>query len=500
MATTSDSQGPHRHWRLSKSKLTSFEQCPKRLWLQVHRPAEAAADDMAEARFEAGREVGAAACALCPDGIMIDAVPDLEAALTTTASLIASGTQWPLFEATFRHDDVLVRADILQPRQPGWSLAEVKSSTSVKPYHLAEVATQAWTIEGAGVPLSAVTVRHLNRDFVLEEEGAYAGLFTDADVAELVAPLVEDRAEVAAAARAVLDGAEPDQPMGAQCTDPFDCEFRDYCRRGTIQPQWPITLLPKTGRRLANEWAAQGVTELLDVPAGALTNPLHARIHQATSSGQPFHDCQAARDATRAWAFPRSWLDFETIAFAVPRWLGTRPWQQVPFQFSVHVERDSGALSHHEFLSLDGSDPRQALASALVAAIPPTGAVIAYNASFERMCITQLAAACPQLGQQLDHIAARLVDLWPVARACWYHRDQRGSWSIKALLPTVADGPGYAGLDIAEGSAAQLAYLEAIQPGTSDARRQQLGQALRDYCQRDTEAMLTVYRRLVVDS
>lgn len=500
MAADPHSPGnPGHQWRLSKSKVVSFQQCPKRLWLQVHRPQEATADCDAQARFAAGHEVGAAACSSFGDGVLVDDHLDLDSALLRTASLLSERPARPLFEAAFERDGVVVKVDILEPDQGRWRLAEVKSSTSVKDYHLSDVAVQVWTLQGANVPLSDIFVRHLNRDFVLLNQGDYAGLFVDAPVQELIEPLVESQAQVVGEARQVLCGSEPEQSMGNHCTAPFDCEFQAYCSRSIVKPQWPIALLPNTGRKLAEHWAERDVFELLDLPPESLTNPLHVRIYEATRTGQPFHDCKAAIATTRAWAFPRTWLDFETIAFAVPRWIGTRPWEQVPFQFSAHIERDTGAISHHEFLSLSGDDPRQSLAAALVAAVPSSGAIIAYNASFERGCLERLAAACPQFTTKLRDMACRIVDLLPVARSCWYHPDQKGSWSIKAVLPTVSERLGYAEMEIAHGAAAQLAYLEAIGSDNPE-RRLELDRSLRDYCKRDTEAMIELYRRLVTSA
>ncbi|MBR1223772.1 DUF2779 domain-containing protein [Bradyrhizobium sp. AUGA SZCCT0176] len=243
-------------------------------------------------------------------------------------------------------------------------------------------------------------------------------------------------------------------------------------------------------------WLAQNVTDLLTINPEDLTNELQRRVHQATTTGEPFHDVEGARLAMAGWAYPRTWLDFETIAFAVPRWIGTRPYQQVPFQFSAHVETIEGALDHGDFLSIDGADPRRPCAEALVKLIPLTGAVIAYNASFEKRCILELATNFPDLKGELSSIADRLVDLLPVTRANWYHRDQRGSWSIKAVLPTVDPGLNYDGLDVRDGKAAQLAYLESVSTDTTADRRQVIDQALRAYCGRDTQAMIAVASRL----
>ena len=482
---------------LSKSKITSFEQCPKRLWLQTHKREQAKPDPGAEARFAAGHLVGDIACRLCPGGTMIEAEPDLETALVTTREAIAAG-QSPLFEATFEHDGVLVRVDIMEKDQSeGWHVAEVKSSTSRKSHHVSDLATQIWVMEGAGIEISDASIRHLNNQFVLVEENRYDGLFVDTPSLDDARNIADGRCAVVAEIRRVLEGAEPDLGPGDHCSDPFPCEYHDYCSQDLTPLRYPVASLPRTGKRLAAEWAEKGVLELEDVPAGAFANAVHQRIHEATLTGKPYHDIHSVRAAVSSWAFPHIYLDFETIGFPVPRWIGTKPWEQVPFQFSAHVEDTDGSLDHREFLSLDGRDPRRSCAEALISHISPTGAVITYNASFERSCISRLASIFPDLEAQLTSIASRIVDLLPVARDNWYHRDQHGSWSIKAVLPTISASGDYNSLAVSDGSAAQIAYLEAIAPGVTADRRAEIHQSLRDYCAKDTYAMVEVLRHLV---
>lgn len=487
-----------RQFGLSKSKITSFEQCPKRLWLQVHRAELAELDPSAEARFAAGHAVGDAACSLCAGGVMIEAEPDMGAALARTAELIAAPHSVPLFEATFAHDGVLVRVDIMEPDgDGGWHVAEVKSSTSRKDYHLADLATQLWVMREAGIRVSSAAIRHLNNQFVLAEEGNYKGAFADTPSLEEARGIAASRPKLVAEIRSVLGGAEPARDPGSHCSDPFPCEFAAYCSRDLTPVRYPVASLPRTGKQLAAKWAERGIVELEDVPPGSFTNAVHGRIHDATLSGDPYHDAEGARQVIAGWGFPRTYLDFETIAFALPRWIGTKPWEQVPFQFSAHVEDAANNLVHHEFLSLDCADPRRICAEALVSMLPREGAVIAYNAAFERTCILKLADRFPDLACDLKAIAARIVDLLPVTRDHWYHRDQGGSWSIKAVLPTLSAGGGYGGLDVADGSAAQMAFLEAVDPATSGERKAEIDTALRAYCAKDTFAMIEVLRHLV---
>lgn len=482
---------------LSKSRITAFEQCPKKLWLSVHRPELAEQDAGAEARFATGHAVGDVACALHPGGVMVSADAGLGAAVKETARLIASDHPGPIFEATFEHEGVLVRVDVLsrtgKGRTDGWHAAEVKSATSVKDYHRGDLATQVWVMRGAGLPLKGAAVRHVDTAFTLTREREYAGLFADAELLRDIEPQVKGRGAIVAAAREVLAGDEPVHAIGEHCSAPFECEFSAYCCRDVpAGPEWPVTLLPNGGGK---KWAEQGIDDLLALDEAAL-NTRHARILAATRSGVAFHDRKGAAKAMKSWDWPRAWLDFETINPAIPRWVGTRPYQQVPFQFSLHLEAKDGTITHYDFLSCDGSDPRRPCAEALVAMIPAGACVIAYNASFEKRVLRDLAGWFPDLAAPLLALAAATVDLLPVAREHWYHRDQRGSWSIKAVLPTIAPELDYASLEVKDGGNAQEAWLEAAAPECHPLRREALAEALKAYCERDTWAMVAVARAL----
>lgn len=481
---------------LSKSRIAAFEQCPKRLWLMVHRPEVADAGDDDDGTFTRGHGVGAEACAQCAGGIMVETGSDLRAALAMTRDLIAGGHDAPIFEATFEHDGVLVRVDIMEPLGDGrWHMAEVKSAGSVKDYHLGDLATQLWVTGNTGIPVASAAIRHIDTRFVLRREGDYRGIFKDTHLLADLQPLIARRGDQVAAARQMLGGPEPDHPVGAHCEAPFTCEFMGYCHHDLpAGPDWPVTVLPGgAGKR----WLEKGIQDIFALDAALLTSATHQHVHWATVTDTPYHDVDGARAAISAWAYPRTWLDFETIGFVLPRWIGMRPYAQAPFQFSAHIEAADGSIEHREFLSLDGSDPRRACAEALLALIPDQGAIIAYNAPFERGCIAELAATFPDLAEGLNRLNDRLVDLLPVTRNHWYHRDQRGSWSIKAVLPTVAPHMNYASLDVKDGMQAQQVYLEAIHPDCSQERRQAIDAGLRLYCGRDTEAMIVLARHLI---
>ena len=490
---------PRRFFGLSKSRITAFEQCPKKLWLSVHRRELAEVQAQSELRFAAGHEVGAIACELAPGGVMIEAQPDLKAALKQTSELLATGHRAPIYEATFSHDGVLIQADVLEPAgENGWCMAEVKSSTAVKDYHRRDLATQVWVLESCGIELENAVIRHIDNSFVLSAPGEYRGLLKDAPLLEEVRPIAARRHQVVAEARDTLAGSEPVVSPGAQCQKPFSCEFVAYCGKDMPpQPEWPVDILPRASQNLVEEMARQGITDLRDVPLDALKKGQHRVVHQATVSGAPYHDRAGVMRATEDWAFPRHYLDFETIALPVPAWVGAKPYQQVPFQFSCHSELADGSITHRSFLSADGSDPRRSCAEALVECVGKAGAIIAYNASFERSCVRGLADALPDMSIELTAIAQRFVDLLPVAQSHYYHRDQRGSWSIKKVLPTIAPDLDYSDLEVGDGAAAQLAWLEAASAQCTPERRAQIAVSLEAYCERDTWAMVVLLRRML---
>ncbi|WP_291135729.1 hypothetical protein [Erythrobacter sp.] len=269
-----------RRYGLSKSKITAFEQCPKRLWLQTHRPDLAEEDEGAEMRFATGNAVGEIACSLHPGGVMVEAEPDLAAALAKTEALIAADHPGPIFEATFQHDGVLVRVDVLERlEKSGWAAAEVKSSTRPKDYHYGDLATQIWVMRETGLDLRRAGIRHVDTSFVLTREGDYAGLFADAELLAELEEAIAGRPALVAEARAVLSGPEPEREMGEHCSSPFACEFAAYCGRDLPPgPEWPVTVLPNGAGK---GWIEKGIEDLLDLAEGDLT-ARQARILAAT--------------------------------------------------------------------------------------------------------------------------------------------------------------------------------------------------------------------------
>lgn len=481
--------------RLSKSKVIAFRQCPKRLWLEIHRPELRIDDAGSQLRFAAGNTVGEIAREQYPGGLLIAPNNDLKAALQETKVEVERSIKRPLFEATFQANDVLVRVDLLLPSARGWALVEVKSSTGVKDYHLEDAAIQTWVAKNAGIEISSTSVQVIDSQWTYPGKLQYAGLFKQLQVDEAIASHIDNVASWVEDAKDVAAGNEPQQEMGPHCDSPFSCGFKAHCSVGLAQAEYPVAWLPNlhwTKRVLLED---QQITDLREVEPELLSET-QRRVQFATQTGDVFRS--SLSDSEKAMlAGVRYYIDFETIAFAVPIWAGTRPYEKIPFQWSCHIEQLDGTLEHHMFLDISGNNPERDFAKSLIAVVGTTGPVIVYHQSFESGVVARLAAKFPELASRLLAINERMVDLLPLTRTHYYHPDMQGSWSIKNVLPTIRPDLAYATLTgVADGGGAMEAYAEAIAVDTPAGRREQLEGELRSYCERDTEAMVHLLNHL----
>ncbi len=477
---------------LSKSKLMDFLQCPKRLYLEVHRPELAEVSEATEQIFATGHQVGEIARKLIPDGILIGHDHELAQALRDTQAALKEQPLRTLFEATFEYNGVLVRTDLLSPAGNGHRLTEVKSSTEVKDHYLADCAVQAWVLEGTGYPLERVELAHVDNSFVYPGGGDYRGLLRHKNITGQIQPLKEKVPHWVEESRRVLGGDEPRISVGKQCHDPHECPFLSYCSPPEPE-EYPVTLLPNDrNKKVARELQSEGINDIREIPSMRLTNPRHEWIRRVTVKGKPDLRPEAA-EALCNLPYPRYYLDFETIKFAVPIWAGTRPYQILPFQWSCHIESAEGELLHEEFLGVGPDAPMRDFSEKLILtlAMKGKGPIFVYNQTFEAARIRELITMFPDLATDLNPILDRMVDLMPIARENYYHPEMKGSWSLKAILPTVAPELDYANLEhVQEGSGAGIAYLEILDANTTTERRIELIQALRDYCQQDTMALV----------
>lgn len=484
--------------RLSKSKFLSGLQCHKRLYLEVHQPALATKPDAAtQAMFDMGTEVGELARSRFPGGVLVTAGHrQTEAALAQTAELVQDSTVPAIFEAAFLHGGVLIRADImervfLEDGQPGgWRLIEVKSSTKVKDVHLEDLAVQSDVILGAGLTLASVCLMHINTGYFYRD-GAIdlTELFAIEDLSEAVA---QRRAAVperlATMTHMLLQTQPPEIEPDGHCHTPYDCPFWEHCTED--KPERWIHYLPGS-KQVVAQLTQQRVTTIDEIPAGTKLSPVQRRVKENVEWVS-----EKLGPVLKAVQYPVHHLDFETIMLAVPRFSETRPYQALPVQWSNHIEQATGELRHEEFLHKDASDPRKALAEALLKSLGEQGSICVYS-PYERSILEQLAVALPSLKSALSHIIGRLWDLFPIIRDHYYHPAFAGSYSIKSVLPAMVPSLAYDDLAIKEGGHAASQYYRMVFVETDWVERATIEEALLRYCARDTLAMVELRRALM---
>ena len=470
-------------------------QCAKQLWWRVHEPAatELATDPMLEAVLARGRRVGAVARTHVPGGVLIDLPHDAyEQRLAATREALAAAAP-VIYEASFRADSVYVAIDILERgADGGFCVTEVKSTTSVKEPHLADVAVQAHVARRAGLPVRRMEIMHLNRACTYPD---LRDLFVRAEVtAEAEARLVALPGEVGAL-RAMLAGPRPEVATGPHCTRPRECPFMERC-----WPPAPEHHVSTLYRQQAPALAAlyeQGYQTIFDLPEDTALAATADRQRRAVQAGRMIVEPGLGR-ALRACASPVAFLDFETAGLPIPVWNGCHPWDALPVQWSCHIEDGAGGLAHHAWLADGPDDVRPVLAERLLAACEPARTIVAYHARFERECIQRVAAGAPALAPRLERVAERLVDLLPIVREHVYHPDFGGSFSLKRVLPALVRGLGYDDLAIGDGALASVALERLLWGGETvgQAERGRLREDLLRYCGRDTLGLARLLGRL----
>ena len=498
----------HPTCHISKSKFMAGVQCFKREYLQVRHPELAESRD--DGRMEQGMEVGSLARQVFAGGVLVAAdYKHLSDAIRETRDLIANREVPAIFEATFEHNGVLVRTDVLKRNDKGFHLTEVKSSTKVKPEHMDDVSIQRYVMAGCGVQVEKTSVMHLSRDYVYDGSLGRDG-HSVYDLSHLFAT-EELHAYGDGQVTRTLDEqfkmlAQPEPPNvvpSAQCTSPYDCEFYDHCH-----PVWrddDIRSLPIAGCKI-EALQDSGITLIDQLPdLIVLKEHFHLTAKECKFAlGAKEKGVQVAPELAaelEALRYPLYFMDFETVFPALPLFAGLRPYDQLPFQWSVHVLDKPGAkVRHYEYLCTDTSDPRLDFIKSLCAVMGESGHIVVYNQTFESLRLSELGAWLPEFSERIANIQDRLWDLLPAVRKHVYHPKFAGSYSLKFVLPALVPQMTYEGMDVANGTDAGVKWESLVRGGLNQVEREKTRKALLDYCGQDTMAMVRLLERLRLGS
>lgn len=482
---------------LSKTKLLRGYRCEKCLYLTVHRPElEAPITPELQALFDQGNQVGEKARTYFPDGILVDNAPwDFFGSLQRTRELIAQGVS-TLYEAAFEYAGCYARADIIQfnPESKRWRVYEVKSTTKLKPEHIPDLGIQTWVMAKSGLPLESIHLMHLNKECRYPH---LENLFTTHDVTDtLRQQYLEIQPRIREFVQCLSEPAVPDIDINAHCDEPNVCGFKKFCFQEKKIPALSVLDLPGLRDKKWDYYKAGIIA--LDDPRLDQLNELQTRIVNCHQTGERFLNHEAIRTALASWQYPLIFLDFETINPAIPRYDGCKPFQQVPFQFSVHIlEHPNATLKHIAFLHTKATDPRPTLIPALLQACGTVGSIVAYYSRFESDRIQELAEYDPSLSAELIALTERLVDPLPIMREAVYDPGFAASFSLKAVAPALLGSTyAYDEMTVANGNDAQRAYEELIHHKTSRTRKAELETAMLAYCEKDTLVMVELVKWL----
>ena len=486
--------------RLSKSTFIRGLQCEKSLYLYKHyyRLKDPTSSSL-QAVFDQGTNIGLLAQKLFPNGA--DASPKnhfkMVESVEKTQMFISQGESI-IYEATFLYNDVLAALDILVKDEEGWKAYEVKSSTKVSETYIKDAAIQYYAITNSGIYLKDISIVHINNQYTKDGELDIHQLFTIESVYDQVLEFIPRISNEVRRLKNVIESPEsPQKDIGPHCSDPYDCDFKGTCWKHI--PDYSVFNISRLRSDKKFELYYQDIITLDQINLNLLDlNPNQVLQVQSEVYGTTYIDKDEIRNFTNGLSYPLYFLDFETIGPAVPKYNGSRPYQQLVFQYSLHIQESfSSLIEHREYLADPSEDPRPDFIEQLINDCGTCGDIIVYNIGFERGKLNDLIRVFPRYSSHLKGIINRLKDLMIPFQQKWYYTpEMRGSYSIKYVLPALVPELSYNELDIKDGGNASNTFLSMVN-GSFEGNVEQTRSQLLEYCKLDTYAMVKIIDKLL---
>ena len=489
----------------SKSKYCDFCQCGKNLWLKKYRPEVFEISEKAKSRFAAGSEVGKIAQGYF--GEFVDVTErdgdslDLSKMIANTKEEIAKNTP-VICEAAFSYNGLYCAVDILRREDDGWSIYEVKSSTSgTKNVYYQDVAYQKYVLEHCGIKVNGTYVMCIDSTYVFDGKLDLHKFFKITDVSEAAAEKITAVEDNLKRAEEILESTdEPDIDIGMQCKNPYDCGFWNYCTRNLPKPNVFDIRSMNFDRKL--RYYNDGVISFEDLENKPEINSdvQKRQIDHCLNDRETYVNKDELRAFLSELTYPIYFLDFEGVQPVVPKYIGSKPYAQIPFQYSLHyIENEGGKLLHKEFLVQTGCDPLRPIADALCRDIPMNASVLVYNKSYECDRLKELAQLFPDLSKHLLNIRSNVKDLYvPFQKGWYYNKRMGGSFTIKSVLPAIfPDDPtlDYHNLEGVHNGGEAMSAFSDIENLPQD-EQEKLRENLLKYCGLDTLALVKIWQEL----
>lgn len=482
---------------LSKSKYLIGLQCPKLLWINYNAKDQLPpVDEQTQAVFDQGHEVGLLARKLFSDGIAVGSEIPIAQVIEQSCDLLKR--RKPLFEAGFEFNRGYARLDVLKPvGGTKWEIIEVKSGTSVKDPNWDDVAFQRYCCEGSGITIERCHVMHIDNSYIRNGEIDPEALFVKEDVTEVAKEKslgLEKR--LREMLRVIGLKKCPQMEIGPHCDIHYGCPLRPACWKDVDRVRNNVFTLC---RLAAKAWTLynDGIIRNADIPPDFHLSKIQGIQVEAERRRRPHINRSAIREFLDQLRYPLYLLDFETFQTAIPMVDGTRPYQQITFEFSLHVAKSIDAQpAHHSWLWDGNLDPRGQLLDQLSCLIGQGGSIVVFNAGFEKGRLRESAEVKAKYSKWLEGILERVVDLRDIFRSFdVYYPSQHGIASLKAVLPALT-GKNYYKLAIQNGEQASEEFKRITFSQVSDEERQKVRENLEAYCWLDTMGMLDIIRVL----
>jgi hypothetical protein len=485
--------------KLSKSTFIRGLQCEKSLYLYKHHyNLKDPTPSLLQTTFDQGTNIGILAQELFPNGV--DASPEnhfkMFESVGKTLDYINRGESI-IYEATFLYDDVMSALDILVKDNDGWKAYEVKSSTKVTDTYIKDAAIQYYTIINSGIELKDISIVYINNQYIKKGEIDINELFTIESVYDQALEFLTQIPNEIKRLKDVIDGSEiPQKDIGLHCFDPYDCDFKGTCWKHI--PEYSVFDISNLNKKKKFNLYNQGIITLDQIDLDNTTLNLNQKLQvQSEIEGSVLIDKDQIRSFIDDLNYPLYFLDFETIRPPIPIFENSRPFQQIVFQYSVHIKQTpSSEIDHEEYLANPDVDPRIEFVKKIIEDCGNEGDILVYNIGFERSKLVDLIEVFPQYSEKLKGIINRLKDLMIPFQKKWYYKpEMKGSYSIKSVLPSLTNNLSYDSLEIKEGGTASDTFLKMINKsfkGDEDEVRKQLLQ----YCELDTQAMVEILKKI----
>jgi len=481
---------------LTKSNYLLGLQCPKLLWVAKNQKERIPEPDfVAKHNFEAGNIIGVLATKIFGEGTDLSGFNFGENLEATKEALML---RKPIFEAGLLKEDLFSRGDVLFPvGENEWDIIEVKSATQVKEINIHDVSFQKHVYEKAGLKIRKCFLMHVNNQYVRDGEIEPKEFFVQEDITEKVLEFsegIENR--IKNMLKIINSKKEPKCSIGVHCSDPYDCPLMKECWKDV--PEGSVFEFYRMFRKKCFELHDGGIVCLNEVPEAITLNDKQKIQRRLAFDGGKHIDKLGIKNFLNKLEYPIYYLDFETINPAVPKFDGMKPYQRIPFQFSLHVqEKEGGELKHVSFLAEGMSDPRPKFMQALKDNLGEKGSVLVYNQAFEKGVMNESSDALPEFKKwYLENILPRIKDLWDVFKDfSYYDPKQKGSTSIKYVLPVLSE-LSYGDLDIGNGMLASLEYERVTYGNVNEKEKEKVRKALEKYCELDTLAEVEIVKGL----